>query len=48
MQPNERPSYAEGLTAYEADTGELFRTVRVRLQKPAEQHGPPPRVDVRS
>jgi len=48
MQPDEHPSYAEGLTTTHAvDPGGLFRTVRLRDVLLADGHGTPPRVGIR-
>ena len=49
MQPNERPSFAEGPTTADAvDTGGLFRTLRLRDVTLRADNVTPPRVRVRS
>ena len=49
MQPNERPSFAEGPTTADAvDPGALFRTLRLRVETHSADHVTPPRVRVRS
>ena len=45
MQPNERPSYAEGLTTTpQVRPGELIRTARLPITTPNGPNGSPPRV----
>jgi len=48
MQPNERPSYAEGMTTTpQVRPGELLRTARLSIKASHGSHGSPPRVRVR-
>jgi hypothetical protein len=49
MQPNERPSFAEGLTTTpQVRPGELTQTARLPITMSHVHHGSPPRVRVRS